>query len=172
MVEHCEVSGNKSELTPCSKASDCAPGHVCGGFLCRKACHESSDCPDALTECKDVVDADELVVTGFGRCTRQCNPLAPSASDATHVGCPLGQSCWPSATGATDCVVSGSVGLGGNCTNANCQSPLLCYGTPGAYFCRQQCRMKGATCPTGQRCWPWGGGVSVYDGSDEIGYCN
>ena len=75
----CVIEGSRDEGDTCS-GYECAPGLVCDGGLCRRACLDSSDCSE-WTECRYEVEGETVRL-----CTIHCEFL-------TNDGCPDAYKC-------------------------------------------------------------------------------
>lgn len=136
----CHPAGTAVAGASCGSAGDCDAGFVClGTGECAKLCCSAANCTTGDV-CNPLGSATTMMVlpNGVGYCHRPaaCSPIPSS-------GCPAGRSCTTrSADGTTDCVTTGTVGEGGDCSGGNCADGLGCFtSTPHpAGICLRFCR--------------------------------
>lgn len=100
-----------------------------------------------------------------------CNPLAPQSSAGGFSPCPSGQTCVPSATGATSCVTSGGKGFEAPCSShAECAPGLACAkefigGNHCIHYCLNTADCQGLYLCAGTF------DPALYAGSQSLSYC-
>jgi hypothetical protein len=152
-----DTPGN--ELSTCSSASRCGAGYQCIGGQCRRYCQNSDVCGGPGGRCVLTRLGSER--TDDGLCTKSCLP--DYESDTTE-GCPKDYSCYirligsdDDRFGVTDCLPTGPVGVGGDCSNEGCGEGLLCVVFTDAEGnqsrrCQHRCRVGDQECPGDAEC--------------------
>ena len=142
------TKGTNMEGQPCTRAAfgddDCAAGLVCtlrglpdGQFVCRKFCHDTSDCPSQQT-CTNISNQ----TTNIGLCTPTC---AAFGSDCTgNTTC----TAFVRVVSASDmgravvftCRPIGTVPAGGSCmAETDCVANTSCLGQGASGMCTPLC---------------------------------
>ncbi|MDI1484046.1 hypothetical protein [Polyangium sp. y55x31] len=161
----CLTPGTFKTGDPCTRASDCAPGHGCaltGSSVgsCRPYCCGAVEACPADTYCAPAPMADDVAND-----PPLTIPVCIPATECTlldDTSCPEGLTCTlVREDGTTSCVAPGASGLDGECP---CAAGFLCV----AAFkkCLALCHTGGNDCPDGMFCQ--GGANSFPDG---IGVC-
>jgi hypothetical protein len=152
VVPRCSAAGTTAFGGSCTSWTDCVPGGLCAGGVCRKLCcgKDWTGCPSSehcLSKLEVLSSADAAVWSGAYLClpTTGCDPLVASS-------CASGQACQiVDPTGATDCVPGPAAGAGLAGLACPCQTGLVC----SSDLCRSLCRTTGGelSCPAGDgRC--------------------
>jgi hypothetical protein len=172
----CRAAGTKQLYKACDwQAQDCQRGYQCLDGLCQAPCEDdTSQCPNAGSQCIQGNAPSGLAVMGLHICTQPCNPVAPAQDDDTFHGCGAGHTCYVNLQEGTEYYT-------------NCRSGNRDVNSRGGYPCKHDdecaeghfcatdarcypfCRIGGGDCLAGQICSPWDKKVSVKD--TEFGVC-
>jgi hypothetical protein len=100
-----------------------------------------------------------------------CNPISPLSSAGGYTPCASGQTCIPSATGATSCVTSGGKTYEQSCSShADCAPGLACAQEfIGGLHCIQYCLSTGDC--TGSYLCAGEFSPPLFAGTQKLRYC-
>jgi hypothetical protein len=135
----CSPAGAGTSGAACSQPTDCAPGHMCAGNVCRKLCcgGDWTGCDSESEHClKRLVYSDGMggkIDTGAMLCfpVNDCDPLVPTSCTTAGTTCQLAD-----ATGAVACLPEGTGGQGDPCP---CKGGYTCVVASKGPVCVRLC---------------------------------
>ncbi len=165
----------------CEQVYNCLTGCEQGDNACQTACFEGGteqaqgdvlslfDCFEE--QCGDVTDPDAWSDCVHEHCANEIGVCFPVANcELTGGGCPAGEACYPTQSGATDCYATAGRGLNQPCNTdvsggLQCADGLVCIGDGADGTCRPFCHNDG-DCTGQDTCY-----APLFEGMSDIGVC-
>lgn len=172
-----DSGGTRQADAYCESDADCAAGHTCGGYVCRRYCKSDADCDGEA--CSPAADASGQIVDGLRFCLTSCDPTSPGTCEDS-VCLPTTRETWPNAfcfglregsQAAAEAQPLYAVCDRDSGRFPNCDDGLLCIGGNASHHghCLPYCTSD-ADCPAAvPTCMK--DGTSWADVTTEIGFC-
>ncbi|MDQ3369693.1 MAG: DUF4215 domain-containing protein [Myxococcota bacterium] len=167
------VTGQGTSNSHCAQDTACRAGYTCIGDgtaatpWCARFCLADGDCLGTGSRCVIGLANTAGMPLNVDTCSNACDPLA-------QTGCPSGMGCvarGASAGAFTDCGYMGTKADGQVCTaTSDCRPGSDCITSGSVKTCRKYCVVgNNSTCPTGQSCAGFIGGITI--GTTQFGSC-